>query len=99
MEVVKSYQKSLGAKACWTCCNENGEIAAACLVQSTKAIDLAHAAGSLFRREDFRPKVMYADTWPHLKNFWKLLYGPTVCGRLGLFHFMQRIIKTMSDRK
>ena len=38
---------------------------------------------------------MYSDTWPNKMKFWKLLFGDTVEGRLGLYHFQQRIIKTL----
>jgi hypothetical protein len=96
-EVSKNYRSSLGAKACWTCCVETGEIAAACLVDNTKVTQFAHAAEQLARRNNFKPKVMYADTWPNLETFWALLFGTLMVGRLGLYHFMQRIIKTMRD--
>jgi hypothetical protein len=96
MEVVKNY-KSSEVKACWTVCNENGEIACAILVKDTKSATFAHAAECLVRRDNFKPKVMYADTWPSLSKFWALLFGATCMGRLGLFHFMTRIIKTLRD--
>lgn len=98
MEVVKNYMRTqVDAKAVWTCCNEYGEIAAAVLVRDTKSSQYAHAAEQLARRPNFKPKVMYADTWPHLVSFWKLIFGSTCEGRLGLFHFFQRIVKTLRD--
>jgi hypothetical protein len=97
MEMVKNYQKKLGAKAAWTVCTETGEIASVVLVQNTKSSQFAHAAESLARRKNFTPQVMYADTWPHLTKFWALLFGSMLTGRLGLFHFIQRIIKTLRD--
>jgi hypothetical protein len=98
MEVVKNYLRTqVDAKAVWTCCNEFGEIASAVLVRDTKSSQFAHAAEQLARRPNFKPKVMYADTWPHLVNFWKLIFGSTCEGRLGLFHFFQRIVKTLRD--
>jgi hypothetical protein len=97
MEMTKNYQRKEGYKACWTACNERGEIACAALVDSTKSSQYAHAAESLMRRVNFNPKVMYADTWPHLEGFWFSLMGYSCVGRLGLFHFMQRIIKTLRD--
>ena len=96
-DVVNNYPRSLGAKACWTCCTETGEIAAAVLVRDTKSANYAHAAEQLLRRNDFKPKIMYADTWPHLDKFWRLLLGVNCKGRLGLFHFMTRIVKTLRD--
>jgi hypothetical protein len=99
MEMLKNYLPSevRGAKACWTCCNEFGEVAAAVIVRDTKCNQFAHAVEQLARREIFKPKVMYADTWPHLANFWKLIFGTGCTGRLGLFHYLQRIIKTLRD--
>jgi len=46
-EVVKNYfnKKTLGVTALWDCANENGEIASAVLVSTTKTKDFAHAAG------------------------------------------------------
>ena len=96
-EVVKNYQSILGAFACWDCATETGEIASAVLVPSTKAIDYAHAAEALARRPGFNPQVMYADTWPHGKDFWDLLFGKRITGRLGLFHYSQRIMKTLRN--
>jgi hypothetical protein len=99
MEMIKNYLPSdLGnAKACWTCCNEFGEVAAAVIVKDTKCSQFAHAVEQLARRNNFRPKVMYADTWPNLENFWRLILGFECVGRLGLFHYLQRIIKTLRD--
>ena len=94
MEVVKNYRSNLGAYACWDVCTETGEIASAVLVPSTKAADFAHAAEALARRPGFKPYVMYSDTWPSGKEFWALLME-SLRGRLGLFHYAQRIVKTL----
>ena len=96
MEVRKNYQGKLGAHACWDVATETGEIASAVLVQTTKAQDYAHAAESLIRRPGFKPKAMYSDTWPSNDAFWTLLFKKTgIKGALGLFHYSQRIIKTL----
>jgi hypothetical protein len=97
IEMTKNYQSTVGAKACWTCCSETGEIACAVLVRTTKASQFSHAAEQLARRKLFRPKVMYANTWPHLDKYWEMVFGPHLVGRLGLFHFMQRIVKTLRE--
>jgi hypothetical protein len=94
-DVVKNYPSNLGAKAQWDADVETGEIASLVLVPSTKASDYAHAAEALARRPGFRPKVMYSDIWPKGRSFWQMLFGTALLGRLGLFHFMQRIIKNM----
>lgn len=100
MEVVKNYSKCdiPGAFAVWDACTETGEIATAVMVGSTKTRDLAHAAEQLARRKGFNPTAMYSNTWPNNEPFWKLVFGNQLEGRLGLFHFLQRIIRTMRQR-
>ena len=95
MEVTKNYRRSMGAFAVWDVATETGEIASAVVVGTTKAIDFAHAAESLTRRSNFKPRVMYADTWPHNSAFWKLLFGQQFEGRLGLYHYEHRIVRTL----
>ena len=41
--------------------------------------------------------VMYSDTWPANDAFWTMLF-PDLQGRLGLFHWISRIYKTLNDR-
>jgi hypothetical protein len=96
-EAVKNYPAKLGAKAAFNASIETGEIATCVLVKSTAASQYAHAAECLARREGFKPKVMYSDIWPKGASFWKLLFGDGMKGRLGLFHFVQRIIRTLRD--
>jgi len=93
-DVLHNYQKKLGASALWDVATETGEIATAVLVPSTKTIHFAHAAQQLARRDNFDPKVMCSDTCPNKSSFWPLLFDG-VEGRLGLFHFIQRIKRTM----
>ena len=65
------------------------------MVPNTKVKRVAHAVEQMVRRPGFNPVGMYSDTWPHKEAFWKLILGEQLQGRLGLFHFMQRIIRTM----
>ena len=58
-------KKALGVVALWDCANENGEIASAVLMPSTKTMHLAHAAGALSCRTTFKPAGMRSDTWPN----------------------------------
>lgn len=96
MEVTKNYRsEEVGAKALWDVITESGEIACAVLVPNTSVRMIAHAAECLQRRGNFSTKIMYADTWPHKEEFWKLIFGPNLEGRLGLFHFINRIQRTM----
>ena len=97
-EVVKNYQRKVGAHAVWDVMTETGEIASAVLVDGTSVSRIAHAAESLTRRAGFQPIVMYSDTWPHKDTFWKLIFGEHLEGRLGLFHFMQRITRAMRQQ-
>jgi len=95
-EVVKNYfdRKRLGATALWDCSNENGEIASAVLVPTTKTKDFGHAAAALTRRATWAPKAMHSDTWPAKSECWELLVD-NLQGRLGLFHYIQRITRTL----
>ena len=97
-EVVKNYQKRLGAKALWDVATSTGEIACAVLVESTKAKHFSHAARALLSRQCFTPDIMYTDTWPDLESFWHDLSGGTIEGRLGLFHYEKRMIGTMKKK-
>jgi hypothetical protein len=93
-QVVKNYQKRIGAKAAWDMGTSTGEIAYVILVTSTKSKEFAHAARQLLQRPHFNPRAMYSDTWPHKDAFWKKI-GPAIEGRLGVFHFEKRIISTL----
>lgn len=99
-EVTKNYfhRKKMGANALWDAGTETGEIATAVLVESTKTSDHSHAAMSLSRRANFNPTAMYTDTWPCKSLYWDLLFGRSLIGRLGLFHFLQRIVKTLRKK-
>ena len=98
-DVLHNYhqKKVLGAAALWDVATETGEIATAVLVPSTKTIHFAHAARQLAGRECFNPKVMYSDTYPNKSDFWPLLFD-NIEGRLGLFHYIQRITRTLQKK-
>jgi len=97
-EVTKNYfqKKRLGAFALWDVATETGEIAAAVLVPTTKTKHFSHAAKQLSLRPNFKPSAMYSDTWPIKSSFWDGMFdGRTIQGRLGLFHCIQRITRTL----
>jgi hypothetical protein len=97
-EVVKNY-KLPGAKALFTMNTESKEIANLAIVRDTKAEQIAHAVEQqVRRRENFRPILLYTDTWPHNEYFWKMLLGEYLEGRLGLFHLIKRVTETMNLR-
>jgi hypothetical protein len=96
-EVTKNYiqKKKLGIGGLWDVATETGEIACAVLVPSTKTSDFSHAATQLAKRSTFNPQAMYSDTWPCKNTYWEALLGHEVKGRLGLFHYIQRITRTL----
>jgi len=96
-DVLHNYQKKLGAAALWDVATETGEIASAVLVPTTKTKHFAHAAQQLARRQRFQPKAMHSDTYPNESGFWPLLFD-NIEGRLGLFHYIQRITRTMHQK-
>ena len=93
-DVAKNYQKGIRAFALWDVATETGEIATAGLVKSEKTEEYAHAAQQLLQRTAFAPKAMYSDTWPAKDDFWVAVLGWDI-GRLGLFHYICRITKTL----
>ena len=99
-EVIKNYQnnKRLGAKAAWTVGTSTGEVAAVVLVPSTKTKHFSHAARMLMSRECFTPTVMYSDTWPHKIDYWNKLVKGGIEGRLGLFHYEKRMLRTLRKK-
>lgn len=99
-EVTKNYfgRTRIGAMALWDMGTDTGEIASAVLVPTTKTSDLSHAAIQVTRRSNFKPAAVYSDRWPTKEGYWRTLFGNQVVGRLGLFHFEQRIIRTLRNR-
>ena len=99
-EVTKDYfyKKRLGVEALWDICTDTSKIASAVLVPSTKFKDFSHAAKQLVKREAFKPKAMYSDTWPCKSDTWSLVFNKKLEGRLGLFHFLQRILRMLRKR-
>jgi hypothetical protein len=95
--VTKNYfqRQRLKANALWDVATETGEIASAVLVHSTRTCDHSHAAIQLSKRSNFKPSAMYSDTWPAKSDYWDLLFPTGLQGRLGLFHFIQRITRTL----
>ena len=95
-QTLKNYQLP-GANALFT--GNKGstrEIVSLLIVDSTKASQVAHGIVAARRkRENFRPGVVYTDTCPHNLTFWRLMFGAEVAVRLGLFHLIQRIYRTL----
>ncbi len=97
-QVTKNYMRGkdgTDAQASWAACNESGEIGSAGFVKTTKMEEAAHYAEQLIRRPHWNPTGVYSDRCPKLSHFWRLLLGPVFVGVLGLFHFIQRITRTL----
>jgi hypothetical protein len=92
--VVANYKGISGTTALWDVATETGEIATAVLVPTTKTRDYACAAERWIQRTHSTPQAMYSDTWPAKDAFWITLVGEDQ-GRLGLFHFIRRITRTL----
>lgn len=86
---------SLKPHAVFTTGTDLGMLATALITPDTKMQSFAHGFEQCARRPNFGPSMIYADTYPHHQKFMHLLFGDTVVGRLGLFHYIQRIIKTL----
>jgi hypothetical protein len=98
-QALKNYPRSIRDKteALFGISTETGEVACAVVVRTTAIQEAAHAVEQFLRREKVSPKVISTDTWPSNLECWKLLFGDTVVGRLGLWHFLNRIYRTLRD--
>ena len=98
-QTLKNYLLP-GAKAIFT--GNKGstkEIISLLIVKSTKASQVAHGLLHARKmRENFAPKAVYTDTCPDNRTFWKMVFGAGVVIRLGLFHLIQRIYRTLDKR-
>jgi len=97
---LKCYSDLPGAKAIFTGMKgSTQEVVSLGIVPSTSLADAAHLLQqSKLRRTLFRPSVVYTDTCPHGQEFWQTLFGHQVETKLGLFHFIHRIVDTMDNR-
>jgi hypothetical protein len=94
--ITKNYLLP-GAKACFTMKIGTGETAALALVSSTAVSQVAHLCQqTVSKRKNFRPELLWTDTWPDSERFWRCIFGTFLIGRLGLFHIMHRILKTLN---
>ena len=75
------------------------EIALLAIVPSTKASDVSHLLiAARKNRKEFSPGILYTDTCPNNKQFFGQIFGDSVEMKLGLFHFIQRMVKTLDKR-
>jgi hypothetical protein len=95
--LIHNYFRSK-AKACCTAKTSMGLWAGAVLVPSTKISDAAHFIEQMARRPGFNLRVLYTDTWPSNNQFWFGIFGASLLGRLGLFHFLKRLLEFLDPR-
>jgi hypothetical protein len=95
--VLHNYYRSK-AKACCTAKTSMGLWAGAVLVPSTKISDAAHFIEQMARRPGFSLRVLYTDTWPSNNQFWFGIFGADLLGRLGLFHFLKRLLEFLDPQ-
>ena len=96
---MKNYTLN-GAKAMFTGMKgKTKEVVSCFIVPSTKLYDASHAlTSSIQRRTKYKPATIYTDTCPSGVPFWKSLFGESIACLLGLFHFVQRMVKTLNYR-
>jgi hypothetical protein len=95
-QVLKNYSLK-GAKALFTgMTGKTKEVVSAFIVPTTKLYDVSHGlTSSKLNRKNYKASTVYTDTCPHGIPFWKGLFGASVVCLLGLFHFLQRMVKTL----
>jgi len=94
---VRAYKdkSSLGIKCIADMNNgRTGEIAGVWCVPSGKLKDVSHALTQAMPRLK-NMSVITTDTMPHGLVFWRATLGDDIVGRLGLFHFLHRIMETL----
>lgn len=76
---------------------DTGEVASPCGVPSTSLKDGSHALQAFARRANVNPQLVSTDTWPKGKSYYYTVFG-YITGFLGLFHFLNRVRRTLRDR-
>jgi hypothetical protein len=73
---------------------DTGEIASVAIVPNEQQIHYAHQAEQFSHRRNVSPKIHVSDICPQGIALWQELFRGVIC-RLGWFHFIQRITKTL----
>ena len=94
--VLKNYISSQipGAKAVHTINVETGELASAAIVSSTECTQWSHQTEQFSKRTNVNPKMHVTDNYPANSELFLAIFGNIIL-RLGLFHFVQRITRTL----
>ena len=99
-EPLKNYDSSTRSHAAAVIdfVNEKGQIPFVALVPSTQGKDFFHGAKMMMKRNNFiNNPYITNDTWPKGEDIFKKIIPDLQGGRLGLFHFIARISKTLRD--
>jgi hypothetical protein len=101
---VKNYRSTdvEGAKCVFTVnSSDSGEVAGMYLVNSTEAKQYSHALEQFASRPNVDPKIHVTDDWPSNADLIESIFNErgsaNLKGRLGLFHFIQRLTKTLNE--
>ena len=101
-ETLKNYTDLPGAKAIYTVMNEIGQICNMAIVGSQSMKEVAHMFRMMLTkrgpRKQTNKRVFYTDTWPNDAAFYKKVFGDSMEGRLGLFHFLTRLIEHLCNK-
>ena len=99
-QVFKSYSNFPGAKAMFTAnIGRTKEVFAFVLVLSTPISQVSNMLFKILEGANFKPLVLYHDTCPPSKDFWRMLSGANLKVRLaGLFHLLHRIVDTSNPK-
>ena len=82
MDIIKNYQAKCGAGAMWNVNKQTREIAVVVATQTrTAARDFAHTAKLVSWKPEFKPNILFSDTWPYNDAFWKMIFGDGLLGR------------------
>jgi hypothetical protein len=73
---------------------DTGEIASVTIVRNEEQTCYAHQAEQFSQRPNVKPKVHVSDICPKGIKLWQKLFAGVTC-RLGWFHFLQRMTKTL----
>jgi hypothetical protein len=90
---LSNYPSQLGAKAICTQGVDGGRISSVVLVNSTAIIETTYAVEQCARRPNFWHRVMYSDSFPKLHDFFHLIFGVQLVGRLSLLNFMNWMLQ------
>jgi len=94
--VVKNYMNNCKAKGQFDMANEEGEIMGFWLVSNLGFDSYCKHIKKTCERDNCKPKMYFSDTYPNNKTEMEEAMGATIEGRLGLFHYIHRMMETLN---